>query len=101
MSGFCFISPETLLEEEWLSLLEEEVEDDLVSEDIFIEVVRDVAFESLVELSFRNSLAELRFFGGEEDLELAVDDFLDESCDAVEALRMEVVELFLVEVAED
>lgn len=89
------------MEEEWLSLLEEEVEDDLVSVDIFIEVVRDVAFESLVELSFRNSLAELRFFGGEEDLELAADDFLDESCDAVEALRMEVVELFLVEVAED
>ena len=76
------------------------MEDDLVSVDIFIEV-RDVAFESLEELSFKNSLAEFRFFGGEDDLELAVEDFLDESCDAVEALRMEVVELFLVEVAED
>jgi hypothetical protein len=79
----------------------EEDDDDLVSEDIFIEVVRDVVLESREELSFRNSLAELKFFGGEEDLELAVDDFLDESCDAVEALRIEVVELFLVEVAED
>ena len=79
----------------------EEDDDDLVSVDIFMEVVRDVVLESLEELSFRNSLAELKFFGGEEDLELAVDDFLDESCDAVEALRIEVVELFLVEVAED
>ena len=73
----------------------------MVSVDIFIEVVRDVVFESLEELSFKNSLAELKFFEGEEALELAVDDFLEESCDAVEALRMEVVELFLVEVAED
>ena len=73
----------------------------MVSVDIFIEVVRELAFESLEELSFKNSLAELKFFVGEEALELAVDDFLEESCDAVEALRMEVVELFLVEVAED
>ena len=30
-----------------------------------------------------------------------MDDFLEEPCDAVEAFLMEVVELFLVEVAED
>ena len=73
----------------------------MVSVDIFIEVVRDVALESLEELSFKKSLAELRFFGGEEALELAADDFLEEPCDEVEAFLMEVVELFLVEVAED
>ena len=57
-----------------------------------------MAFESRVELSFKKSLAEFKLFGGEEDLELAVDDFLEES---VEAFLMEVVELFLVEVADD
>ena len=57
-----------------------------------------MAFESRVELSFKKSLAEFKLFGGEEDLELAVEDFLEES---VEAFLMEVVELFLVEVADD
>ena len=79
--------------DEVLSLREEE--------DIFIEVVKEVDLESLEELSFKNSLAEFKLFGGEEDLELAVDDFLEESVEAFETFLMEVVELFLVEVADD
>ena len=72
-----------------------------MEDDIFIEVESEVALESRVELSFRNSLVEFTLFGGEEDLELAADDFLEDSVEPVETFLMEVVELFLVEVADD
>ena len=84
-------SADTLLVEVWDSLLDEidpcldELEDtflDSVEEDdILIEVVREADLVSLAELSFRNSLAELKDLGGEEDLELALEDFLDDAVD--------------------
>ena len=69
-------------------------------DDILIEVVNEDDLESLEELSFMNSFAAPKDFGGEDDLELAFDDFLDEAVDVFEVLRTDVAELFLVEEAE-
>ena len=69
-------------------------------DDILIEVVNEDDRESLEELSFMNSFAAPKDFGGEDDLELAFEDFLDEAVEVFEALRTDVVELFLVEDAD-
>ena len=66
-------------------------------DDILIEVVNEDDRESLEELSFINSFAAPKDFGGEDDLELAFEDFLDEAVEVFETLRTDVVELFLVE----
>jgi hypothetical protein len=75
--------------------------DSVAEEDILMEVVREADLASLEELSFKNSLAEFKDFGGEEDLELALEDFLEDAVDVFEVFLIEVVELFLVEVADD
>ena len=68
------------------------------AEDILMEVERDADLSSREELSFRNSLAEDRLLGGEEDLELAEEDFLDEApVELLDVFLMDVTELFLVE----
>ena len=62
--------------------------------------MREADLVSLEELSFKNSLAELSDLGGELDLELAFEDFLEEAEEVLEVFLMDVVELFRVEVAE-
>lgn len=68
---------------------------------ILIEVESEVDLVSLEELSFKNSFAELSDFGGDDDLELAVDDFLEDAVDVFDTFLMDdAVELFLVELTE-
>ena len=83
-------------------LREEFVEEFLawvVEDDILVEVGREAYLMSLEELSSENSLAELSDLGGELDLELAFEDFLEEAEELLEVFLMDVVELFQVEVA--
>ena len=77
------------LEEMFLASVEDE--------DILMEVDREADLFSRDELSFRNSLAEDRLLGGEDDLELAEDDFLDDApVELLDVFLIDVVELFLV-----
>ena len=85
----------------WRDELVDTFLDSVAEDDILIEVVSEADLVSLEELSFKNSLAELNDLGGEEDLELALEDFRDDEVDAFEVFLIEVVELFRVEVADD
>ena len=71
-------------------------------DDILIEVDNEADLDSLAELSLRNSFADVKLLGGEDDLELAEDDFLDEPpVELFEVFRTEETELFLVDDVED
>ena len=71
-------------------------------DDILIDVDNEADLDSLAELSLRNSFADVKLLGGEDDLELAEDDFLDEPpVELLEVFRTEETELFLVDDVED
>ena len=70
--------------------------------DNLMEVDNDEDLDSLAELSLRNSLAEVKFLGGDDDLELAEEDFLEDvPVELFEVFLIDVVELFLVDEDED
>ena len=75
---------------------------DDAEEDILIEVDNEADLFSREELSFKNSLAEAKLLGGEDDLELAEDDFLDDPpVELLDDFLTEDTELFLVDEADD
>ena len=76
---------DTLAEECCDTLVEECLVEEADIEAFFTDVFREDDLEDpLVELSFRNSFAELRDFGGDADLDDTLDDFLLEPTEDVE-----------------
>ena len=70
--------------------------------DNLIDVDNDEDLDSLAEFSFRNSLAAERFLGGEEDLELAEEDFLEDvPVELFDDFLRDAAELFLVDEVDD
>ena len=83
-----------LLRDEFTEMFLASVED----EDILMEVDREADLSSREELAVGNSVAADRLLGGEDDLELAAEDFLDEApVELLGVFLMDVTELFLVE----